>query len=78
MLPSFFLGFCFFKYCICRCTPILPKVPAILHLVIVGFSSIISSEILGRRRPTVGVPQTSVYVYSLTHSLTKSTDDVVM
>lgn len=41
MLPSFFfLGFCFFKYCICRCTPILPKVPAILHLVIVGFSSI--------------------------------------
>lgn len=38
----------------------------------------ISSEILGRRRPTVGVPQTSVYVYSLTHSLTKSTDDVVM
>jgi len=35
-----FFGFLLFQVLHMRCTPTLPKVPAILHLVIVGFSSI--------------------------------------
>lgn len=47
MLPSFFVvSICsFLKFLHMRCGPTLPKVPAILHLVIDGFSSICKRKV---------------------------------